>query len=129
MDSRPLEDVFAAVCELDNGALATIASHQLWPNTRPDYTVCGEKGWIRGVGAAYGKPNDHLEVHDEKGATIIKGGDLNPYWDEVEDFVQAVLGKAPLNGSGEDGLYAIAVVEAIYRSVKEERSVKVRPLW
>lgn len=129
VDRQPIEDVFAAVCTMDDGSLALLNSHQLWPNTRPDYVVYGERGWLRGVGTGYAQPNDSLEIHDESGVSVLPGADGSPYWYEVDDFVKAVLGQAPLSGDGEDGLHAIAIVEAIYRSVQENRTVDVQPIW
>ncbi len=127
-DREPIEDVMAAVCTLEGGALATLASHQLWWNTRPDFALLGERGWVRGAGTCSPTPNDVVEIHDESGTTVIQGSDRSPYWCEVDDFVQAVLGRAALNGDGMDGLCAIAVVEALYRSVREGCSVDVKPV-
>lgn len=129
IDRYPIDDVFAAVLTLEDRVIATVMSHQLFPDTRPEYVVMGEGGWIRGAGAPFREPNDSIELHDALGKTVFPGGGLSPYWYEVDDFARAVLGQAPLNGDGEDGLQAIAVVEAIYRSIKENRTVDVEPNW
>ncbi|MCL4466093.1 MAG: Gfo/Idh/MocA family oxidoreductase [Chloroflexi bacterium] len=129
VDRMPIDDVFAAVLTLEDGVIATVMSHQLFPDTRPEYVVIGEEGWIRGRGAPFREPNDAIELYERSGQTVFPGGGRSPYWYEVDDFAKAVLGQAPLSGDGKDGLQAIAVVEAIYRSIKENRTVDVEPNW
>lgn len=129
VDRTPIDDVFAAVLTMEEGLIATVMSHQLFPDTRPEYVVMGEEGWIKGVGAPFREPNDSIELYQKSGKTVFPGGGKSPYWYEVDDLANAVLGRAPLSGDGEDGLQAIAVVEAIYRSIKENRTVEVEPNW
>jgi 1,5-anhydro-D-fructose reductase (1,5-anhydro-D-mannitol-forming) len=129
VDKKPIEDIFAAVCAMDDGTIALLSSHQMYPDTRPDWVVYGDKGWLKGVGAAYGKPGDYLELYEPSGVTTFPGATRSPYIDEVNDFVLAVQEKAPLDGDGEDGLQAVAVVEAVYRSLREGCTIKVEPIW
>ncbi len=129
VDKLPIDDVFAAVLTLEKGAIATVMSHQLFPDTRPEYVLMGEEGWIKGVGAPFREPNDSIELYERSGKTLFPGGGKSPYWYEVDDFAKAVLGQAPLSGDGEDGLQAVAIVQAIYRSIRENRTVDVEPNW
>jgi 1,5-anhydro-D-fructose reductase (1,5-anhydro-D-mannitol-forming) len=129
LDKMPIDDVFAGLLTLEDGVIATVASHQLYWNTRPEYVVFGEQGWIRGLGAPINAGNDAIELHQQSDETVYPGGERSAYWHEIDDFARAVLGEKPLSGDGEDGLQAIAVAQAIYRSARENRTVDVEPNW
>jgi 1,5-anhydro-D-fructose reductase (1,5-anhydro-D-mannitol-forming) len=123
---RGHEDVFAATCRLDDGTLATLSSHQLHAGTRPDWVLFGEGGWLACRGGTSPFPGDELTFHagrDEP--STLATGEVSAYDAEVDAFVAAVEGTAPVNGSGLDGLRVIAASEALYRSARERRTVAV----
>jgi 1,5-anhydro-D-fructose reductase (1,5-anhydro-D-mannitol-forming) len=120
------EDVFTATCRLDDGTLATLSSHQLHVGTRPDWVVFGEEGWLACRGGTSPFPGDELTFHvgrDEP--SMLATSEVSAYDAEVDALVAAVEGAAPVNGSGLDGLRAIATSEALYRSARERRTVAV----
>jgi predicted dehydrogenase len=120
------EDVFTATCRLEDGTLATLSSHQLHAGTRPDWVLFGEQGWLACRGGTSPFPGDELTFHvgrDEP--STLATSEVSAYDAEVDAFVGAVEGTAPVNGSGLDGLRAIAACEALYRSARERRTVAV----
>jgi 1,5-anhydro-D-fructose reductase (1,5-anhydro-D-mannitol-forming) len=120
------EDVFTATCRLEDGMLATLSSHQLHAGTRPDWVVFGEEGWLACRGGSSPFPGDELTFQvGRDGPSTLATSQVSAYDAEVDAFVAAVGGTAALNGSGVDGLKAIAAAEALYRSARERRTVAV----
>jgi 1,5-anhydro-D-fructose reductase (1,5-anhydro-D-mannitol-forming) len=125
LDRDGLEDVAVANCRLDGGTLATLASNQVLGGTRRDWMVVGRDGWLLGRGSLAGPAGDELLLHRDGEATVLATSPRSAHEEEVEAFTQAVLGSAPVNGTGEDGLDNVAVVEALYRSARDKRPVAV----
>ncbi|HEX3965853.1 MAG TPA: Gfo/Idh/MocA family oxidoreductase [Trebonia sp.] len=120
------EDVFVGSCVLDGGLLASLSSHQLHAGTRPDWVLFGEAAWLRARGGTSPVPGDELLLAEGGSAkTIATSGELSAYDDEVRAFAAAVALDQPFDADGNDGLRAIAVAEAVYRSVREGRRVPV----
>ncbi|MQA80098.1 MAG: hypothetical protein GEV10_16705 [Streptosporangiales bacterium] len=124
-DVAPLEDVFAATCRLDNGALATIASNQVLGGTPRDWVAVGTEGWLEGRRALAAPGGDELTLHRGDATTVLARSTAPAYAREVEEFAAAVREQRQPNGSGEDGLRTIAVVDALYRAAREARTVTV----
>jgi 1,5-anhydro-D-fructose reductase (1,5-anhydro-D-mannitol-forming) len=127
-DDDTAEDVFAATCELEDGTLATISSHQLHAGTRPDWAVLGERAWLEGRGTTSPFPGDQVVLHQGGAAEPLASTAVSPYDAEIAAFAAAAQGRARVEGSGEDGLRAIAVAEALYRSAREGRTTRVEAL-
>jgi predicted dehydrogenase len=58
-----------------------------------------------------------------KHVVIPHDGDLN--YAMLENFVQAIRGEAVISASGEDGLRALEVVEAAYRSMSSKALIQL----
>jgi 1,5-anhydro-D-fructose reductase (1,5-anhydro-D-mannitol-forming) len=128
-DAEDLEDVMVATCVLEDGLLATVSSHQLRGGTPRDWRVVGEHAWLEGRGALAATAGDELIAHTNDGAQVVASSPASAYDDEIDAFAAAVRGAAPLNGDGWDGMRNIAVVEALYRSARERRSVVLDGPW
>jgi 1,5-anhydro-D-fructose reductase (1,5-anhydro-D-mannitol-forming) len=127
VDGDP-EDVFVASCRLDDGALASVSSHQLHAGTRPDWVVMGEGGWLQCRGGTSPAAGDELLLHRGTEGTAVASTDVFAYDAEVAAFAAAVRGGPPFDASGVDGLRNIAVFNALYRSARERKAVEVPPL-
>lgn len=125
MDAERLEDVAVAVCRLDNGALATLSSNQVRGGTPRDWLAIGLEGWLEGRGALAAAAGDEVVRHDAQGSAVLATTTASAYDEQVDAFTRTVLGSAPVNGDGEDGLRNVAVVEALYRSARDGRTVTV----
>jgi 1,5-anhydro-D-fructose reductase (1,5-anhydro-D-mannitol-forming) len=125
-DSDSIEDVSAAACRLANGALVTIASHQVIGGPPRNWVAVGQDGWLEGRGATGGGAGDRvvLNVKGEE-ATVLASSSRSAYEAEIDAFARAATGAEEVNGSGQDGLRVIAVSEALYRSARTGRTVEV----
>jgi 1,5-anhydro-D-fructose reductase (1,5-anhydro-D-mannitol-forming) len=128
-DADALEDVMVATCVLEGGLLATVSSHQLRGGTPRDWRLVGDHAWLEGRGALAATAGDELIAHTDDGAHVIASSQTSAYDDEVDAFAAAVLGGGPLNGDAWDGMRNIAVVDALYRSARERRSVMLDGPW
>jgi 1,5-anhydro-D-fructose reductase (1,5-anhydro-D-mannitol-forming) len=125
VDKPAAEDVFVGSCRLADGVLANISSHSRRAGTRPDWTVFGTAGWLDARGGTSPAPGDSLDLHTDDGTDRLATSPLAAYMAEVVDFSTAVAGGTEPTATGLDGLRAVAVAEALYRSAAERRSVLV----
>lgn len=123
IDKPGAEDVFVGSCRLADGTLANIASHSLRMGTRPDWTVFGTDGWLDARGGTSPAPDDTLDLHNDDGISRLATSASSAYVTEVADFSQAVASGTDPVASGVDGLRAVAVADALYRSAAERRTI------
>ncbi|MBI4454596.1 MAG: Gfo/Idh/MocA family oxidoreductase [Acidobacteria bacterium] len=119
----PLEDNGFALLQTADGRVASIhASWTQWKN-RFSFEVFGDEGYasIEGLGGTYGTETLTLGRRSrESGPPVVEqivfeGGD-DSWKKEWLEFRKAIdQGGVPL-GSGEDGLAAVQLVDAVYRS-------------
>lgn len=119
------EDVFVGTCRLADATLVNMVSHSKRPGTRPDWTVFGTAGWLDARGGTSPAPGDTVELHDDSGTSTLASSPESAYVSEVVAFTDAVRGVAELNGDGADGLHAVYVAEALYRSATDKRVAAV----
>lgn len=124
MDAVGTEDVFVGSCRLANGELVNMASHSRRPGTRGDWTVFGATGWLDARGGTTPGAGDMLNLHTDE-VECLATSRTSAYVAEIAAFADAVAGRAPLIGSGSDGLHVVAVSEALYRAAAERRTVAV----
>ncbi|MEO6359839.1 MAG: Gfo/Idh/MocA family oxidoreductase, partial [Sphingomicrobium sp.] len=89
--------------------------------------LTGDKGWIDlDPGTAYGGHTLRTRIGGkEEKVTPARGPDDNQFSAQLDHLAQSVLsGRDPIAG-GEEGLRDLKIIEAIYRSVKEGRTVRV----
>jgi 1,5-anhydro-D-fructose reductase (1,5-anhydro-D-mannitol-forming) len=124
-DDPNAEEVFVGSCRLADGTLANIASHSRRAGTRPDWTVFGTAGWIDARGGTSPAPDDVLDLHTDGGTSRLATSPTSAYMAEVAAFSDAVAsGTEPIAG-GTDGLRAVVVADALYRSARERRAVAI----
>ena len=128
IDRDPLEEVAVATCRLADGGLATLASNQVLDGTRRDWMIVGTEGWLLGRGALGGGAGDEVVLHRVDEDPVTVSSERSAHDEMIDDFTNAVLGAGELSGTGTDGLRNVAVVEALYRSAREGRSVEVDPV-
>jgi UDP-N-acetyl-2-amino-2-deoxyglucuronate dehydrogenase len=125
------EDIAAAVINLENGALATLlASTNLAPGFPHALNVYGDRGCVRtegGVVTHWGV----AEVAPPQAAPAA-AGTASPggaFWSLVQhraqmaDVVAAIRERRAPAITAEDGLRAVALVEAVYRSAQRQLPV------
>jgi predicted dehydrogenase len=129
---EPVEDNVFALMQTAHGRIASItASWTEWRNTFR-FEVMGGDGYLRvdGLGgnygperltvgirpASYGRPDEREVVFDERGESWAL---------EWREFRTAVAEKRQPLGSGEDGLAAARIVDAIYRSARSAELVNL----
>ena len=128
--------------ELDDNAFAIMANPQTtcafhvsttnWDNIF-SFEVFGDKGFLRieGKGGRYG---EETLTHGVKAPIVglakletFHFGEKDTSWNrEWENFIAAIEGKTKVNGDAKDGLRANQIVEAIYRSSREHREIKIK---
>ena len=133
------EDLAVAVVNLQNGALATLlASTNLAPGFPHTLNVYGDRGAIRTEGGAV----THWTVADPgidgagapPPAAASSAGAASPggaFWSlaqhraQLHDVLEAIRQRRPPAITGQDGLRAVALVEAVYRSAYSQTPVEV----
>ena len=125
------EDLAMAVVNLQNGALATLlASTSLAPGFPHALNVYGQRGCIRTEGGAV----SHWGVTGAAPppAAVNSAGAASPggaFWSldqhraQLADVLDAIRRGRPPAVTGEDGLRAVALVEAVYRSANSQLGV------
>jgi len=127
------EDAVYTLVRYCSGAIGTMTNYWSLPDARPNRAQAG----LRVIGTAGAV---EIELGHTDMLLVTGGHAVNPdtrFWpsathtgqhnlsSEVAAFVQAARDKAPTPISGEDGLAAVAVVEAIHESMRsgERRAV------
>ena len=126
---QPLEENGFALLETAGGVIASVhSSLTQWTNLF-EFEIYGQSGslTVRGLGQSYGVEELIISQHDPDGPfshrTIeYRGGDVS--WKaEWEEFVGAIDGHRQPLGSGEDGLHAMQIVNAVYAAAKSGQAV------
>jgi predicted dehydrogenase len=118
-----VEDTATAMLEFENGALGTIDVTTAAPPGRPRrLQVVGSAGSLVLEG-------DHLQgtgpTSAENAASPIVT-DVSAHVRVIEEFVDAVRNRRPPICDGAEGRRSVEVVEAVYRSAREQRPIDLR---
>lgn len=134
------EDLVSAVLRFENQALGILEINWLTPTKIREITVTGERGMFRAdyllqdlyffENAKVEGPGwsaiDHLRGGvDEGSMTRYRVGRQEPLARELEAFLAAVRGDAPVTVSGEDGLAALGLALDLIGSA-DEHAVRTR---
>ncbi len=105
--------------QLEGGVPASLLNEAQGPFWQLELSIYGEKGalFIR---------NRSLELFDKTGR-LQKLSHWPPEISAVEDFARAILEGSPLLTDAEGGYWAVAAIEAAYRSAACGRAETVRP--
>lgn len=131
------EDVVNAVLKYANGATGVIqASTAFWPGYTERVELHGTKGTAVIAGdklVTWDVENDEgepapLSRTEFSGASDPMAISLEPFERQFRDFAEAIrTGRKPLI-AGEEGLQAMEIVEAIYRSCRTGEKVVLEPM-
>jgi predicted dehydrogenase len=137
------EDSLSGLLRLDNGAIGTLMINWLTPTKIRELHITGERGMFRvdyltqdlyfyentaATAAASNGGWDTLRVLRGVSEGCMIRHALNkrePVRVELEAFVAAVRGEAPVRVTGYDGLRALELARAIVASGREHRTVEV----
>lgn len=122
-----VEDLMAAFIRFDNGALLTIdASFNL--NVKQNVNTIelfGTKGGVKidPKFNLYTEMNNYLTDVNVYMPTEFKFEEA--FAQEIDCFIDAILGDKDLSGIAEDGLTLMKILDAAYRSAKENREIQI----
>ncbi|MCS7266175.1 MAG: Gfo/Idh/MocA family oxidoreductase [Armatimonadetes bacterium] len=123
------EDISVAILEFEKGVVADLASLYAakaspWGELMAIY---GTEGVIHNIGGWHINSD---KVSEWKGKFVkLEIQHEDPFRNELEHFGNCLLnGREPLT-SGRDNLKTMAVVEAIYRSAKEQTRLSLSEIW
>jgi predicted dehydrogenase len=127
----PLEDNAFALLRTASGQVASLhASWTQWKNLF-SFEVYGHDGYIQveGLGGSYGIERAILGLRDfsapfREEISEFRGEDTS-WHEEWREFVAAIGEKRDPLGSGQDGLAALRLVDALYESARTGRVVRL----
>jgi len=132
-ENAPVEDNVFATLKTGEGRVAHLhASWTQWRN-RFRFEVFGTRGYLiaSGLGGSYGPESlvwgkrNPLKPPPTERSFSFPGGDVS-WRKEWRDFISAIrAGRQPL-AAGVDGLRVLTVVEAIYRSSRTGRAIRIK---
>jgi len=131
------EDLAVAVVNLENGALATLlASTNLAPGFPHALNLYGDQGCIRTEGGAVthwsvaeGAASAHVAPPKPAAPTAGASSPGGAFWSlpqhraQMADVLDAIRERRPPAITGQDGLRAVSLVEAVYESARRQRAV------
>ena len=122
---REVEDRLAWTFQFPSGLLGQGFSS--YSSGHNHIRLTGDKGAIDlEPGTAYGGHSLKVRIRDkEEKVTPPKTADANQFSAQLDHLAQSILsGRDPIAG-GEEGLRDLKIIEAIYRSAKEGRTIRI----
>jgi predicted dehydrogenase len=132
---KPLEDNAFGLFRYANGAVASLhTSWTQWKNLF-SFEIHGEHGslTIEGLGGSYGTERLITAIRNPIGGVpqvheqVFEGPDLS-WQSEWKDFVRAIEGASRYEGTPEEGIGAMAMIEALYRSARSNAIAHLAPV-
>jgi predicted dehydrogenase len=130
-DSAPPERFATILLKLAGGAIGTATASFKTPYARRPIEVHGSKGSLV-IEDSYAylvgprdNPQPRITVTDDKGSETLSFPPSDCFRLEIECFQRAIAGEAKPMTTAEEGLRAVAIVEAIYESARTGRAVRV----
>jgi predicted dehydrogenase len=127
----PIEDNAFAILRTKKGQVASLhASWTIWKN-RFTFEIFGKDGYIivEGLGGSYGTEKAMLgkraflkPFHEE---IVEFRGEDHSWQEEWQDFIISIKDNREPSGSGNDGLQALRLADAIYKSDRNGSAVKL----
>ena len=114
-----------ALLRFDNGALAYVNANQSVPNSQSDLSIYGTEGTVLGRGITRPNLSGSYSVTGRSGTVERQISTAGPFVTTVADFADAVLQGRDPSPSGLDGLRSVQLTDALARSVKEQRTVRL----
>ena len=127
---QPLENTVALSLRFDGGAIATMCSGRLLPDTQNDFAVYGSEGRVTGKATLWEARQGRVEVVSETVNTtkVCTGEYLGNFIAELKDFHQAIEEDRDPVASGLDGLRVVQVTLGVIESSRDGRTVKIEPV-
>jgi 1,5-anhydro-D-fructose reductase (1,5-anhydro-D-mannitol-forming) len=126
---QPLDSRVLALLRFSGGLEAVLVAARAFGRPDNDLVVHGPEGRLATRDTVWEDLGGSLELATESGPERWDFADEAPglrlYADQVERFGRAILGDGEPGASGEDGLAAALVSEAIQRSAAEARTLPV----
>jgi predicted dehydrogenase len=132
----PLEDNAFALLNFDDGRVASF--HTSWTQWKNLFSleIFGTEGalCVDGLGGSYGAQRlVHYRRKPEGGAPELSeesfDGPDHSWQAEWQDFIGAIRGEGSCMGTAEDGIAAMATIDALYRSAAAGVPVTVPRGW
>ncbi len=145
-----LDDNAWILCNLNNGITGCVSSDRFSPAVDGSFSIFGTEGMICFNAEIYSpfgpvplsvytkKPSEkipdfvreffypqYVGSKPEKSWINITPSNQNPYQKQIEDFCQSILKNKEPSVTGEDGLKALEIVLAAYKSAKERKWVQL----
>jgi predicted dehydrogenase len=120
------EDFLTAHITFANGAIGSITSAQCDFLGKSSAEIYLDKGSIY-----YDSVTQRAQFVQEGGKKEdIPFGEIHPEWEngvyrEMREFAEVCLGESPVTIPGEEGMRAVEICQACYRSLREHRAVKL----
>lgn len=114
-----------ALLRFDTGALAYVNANQSVPNSQPDLSIYGTEGTV--LGRRITRPNleGSISVLGRSGSTDRQVSTAGAFVTTVAGFAAAVLQERDPTPSGLDGLRSVQLTDALARSVKQQRTIRL----
>ncbi len=123
MDSTPADMRIAVAIELSNGAVTTICS--IGDSQFEQRRVRNIFGSANGsVAIIHQEFETHIQIRGQE-PVKFREADLTPVAGPIGNFVDAILGRSELFSPGVHGAHVVEVVEAIYKSARTGRTVRL----
>jgi predicted dehydrogenase len=118
-------DSASAVLELESGVPATLSAYYVTPDIYA-FRVHGTKGILHCSSTGYRLDVVNGDRLRKEAAEDFPGEGFASYHEEMNEFGECILkGSRPETG-GEEGLRALAVIEAMIRSIRDRRVVDLK---
>jgi 1,5-anhydro-D-fructose reductase (1,5-anhydro-D-mannitol-forming) len=114
-----------ALLRFDTGALAYVNANQSVPNCRPNLTIYGTEGTVLGRNVTRPNLTGSISVLGRGGSTERQVSTAGAFVATVAGFADAVLRGADPDPSGLDALRSVELTDALARSAREGRSVRL----
>lgn len=128
---KPIEDNGFGIIRNETGVIASLhSSLTQWINLF-EFEIYGEKGslTVQNLGGSYGMEKLIIAKHHPSAPfshqTIEYRGNDNSWQNEWNEFTNAIKTRCQPLGNGVDGLKAMEIVTAIYRSSQTGKTIKI----
>jgi 1,5-anhydro-D-fructose reductase (1,5-anhydro-D-mannitol-forming) len=120
-----LETVALVLLRFDNGTLAYVNANQAVPDHRPDLVLYGTEGRITGESVTRPGLDGQVRILADGKESSFETSSRDASLRAVQAFQRAVTEDTDSDASGLDGLRSVQLTEAIARSAREGKTVRL----
>jgi 1,5-anhydro-D-fructose reductase (1,5-anhydro-D-mannitol-forming) len=114
-----------ALLRFDDGTLAYVNANQSLPHPRQDLSIHGTEGTVLGRDVTRPHLRGSITVTGPDGTEERAVSSAGAFTRTIGDFAGAVLAGTDPSPSGVDGLRSVELVDALARSVRERRTIRL----